>query len=392
MENSGGYGQAFAPSIYWFLLFRCLLGIVAYGRFSVGLLLIMEIVGPKRRAALSVFVEFSYYFGHFILIAFFYYLPDYRYVQITVSTIQIAVLFFFHLVPESIRWNIVNGRYDEAKQELRTAALMKYDQVDPVALDGRIDKLIGHFENEEKKAKGKKKQSIFDLWAIPSMLKISLILYLCWFTNHMIGYSTAFNATNFGSLYVSMTALTTANLFATLLLFLIIERFNRKTVIIPFYGCIIITCICLAMSFNGEHGAKAVYFNETGVSNSNSATEALNAFQSKYGIDLRNVPTAASRIVKPKYEGSLRLWLGMVLKMAVSICFHSVYVLAVESFPTVIRQLSVGTCSLSSRFATVLSPFTKELVSVSFRHNWKQMKIHYRDHNIHLPFLAFLLV
>ena len=347
------------------MLSRTLLGIVAYGRFSVGLLLIMEIVGPNRRAALSVFVEFSYYIGHFVQIIFFYYLPDYRYVQITVSTVQISALFFFHLVPESIRWNIVKGRYDEARRELRSAALMKYNHLDPVTLDGRIDKLIGHFESEEKKAQGKKKQSIFDLWAIPSMLKICLILYLCWFTNHLISYSAAFNSTNFGSLYVSMTGLTIANLVSAMVLFLIIERFNRKTLILPSYGFIIFSCVCLAVSFYGEHGAKTVNLNEANVSNL-TATEAIDAFQSKYGIDLRNVHTAASRIANKKYDGHWRLLLGMALKWAVSICAHMVYILAVESFPTIIRQLTVGSCSLSSRFATVLSPFTKELVSVFF--------------------------
>ena len=320
----------------------------------------MEIVGPKKRAALSVFVEFSYHLGHSLLIVFFYYLPDFRYVQITVTTIQISALFYFHLVPESIRWNIVKGRYNEARRELRAAALMKYENVDPVTLDGRIEKLIVHFESDEKKVQGKKKQSILDLWAIPSMLKICLILYLCWFTNHLIGYSAAFNATNFGSLYVSMTALTIANLLSSLLLYLIIERFKRKSLIFLSYGIIIFSCFCLAVSFYGEHGAKAVNFNGT------SNSTATNAFQSKFGIDLRNVSTAASRVAKPKYDGNWRLWLGMVLKCAVSICFHTVYVLAIESFPTIIRQLSVGTCSLSSRFATVLSPFTKELVSVSF--------------------------
>ena len=147
----------------------------------------MEIVGPKKRASFSVFVEFTYYTGHFILIFFFFWVPDFRFVQITVTTLQIAALFYLHLVPESIRWNIVRGRLDEARHELRAAAQMKYEHLDPVTLDARIEKLIGHFELEGKKEEGKKKQTILDLWAIPSMLKLCLILYLCWFCNHLIG-------------------------------------------------------------------------------------------------------------------------------------------------------------------------------------------------------------
>lgn len=147
----------------------------------------MEIVGPTKRASYSVFVEFSYYFGHFVLIGFFYWVPDFRYVQFTVTTMQIAALFYLHLVPESIRWNIVKGRHDAAREDLRTAAQLKYPNLDPVTLEARVEKLISHFELEGKKEQGKKKQTILDLWAIPSMLKLCLILYLCWFCNHLIG-------------------------------------------------------------------------------------------------------------------------------------------------------------------------------------------------------------
>lgn len=169
-----------------------------------------------------------------------------------------------------------------------------------------------------------------------------------------------------------MAGLTVANLGASLVLFLIIERFNRKTLAILSYGFIITSCLCLAVSFRGEHGAKAVALNSNSTLNStvqfNNNVNALNAFRDKFGINLRNISIAPSRLAKPKqdsnFTGIWRLWLGMILKFTVSICFHTIYVLSVESFPTIIRQLSAGTCSLASRFATILSPFTKELVSV----------------------------
>ena len=96
----------------------------------------------------------------------------------------------------------------------------------------------------------------------------------------------------------------------------------------------------------------------------------LNDIYNKYGIDLRNISIAAVKATKPKDGGNLRIWLGMILKYATSTCYHTIYVLSVESFPTIIRQLSVGTCSVASRFASVVAPFTKELVSTfsSFKH------------------------
>ena len=250
--------------------------------------------------------------------------------------------------------------------------------MDPEILDKRIEKLITHFEEEEQKEQSKKKQqSIVNLWCIPSMLKICLILYLCWFTNHLIGYSAVFNATNFGSLYVSMTAITTASFIANTMLYLIIERLRRRTLSRVAYCFIIFACFSLAVSFYIEDQEKARDLaalsssGSTGITHVLSDEEAreqalhmdrLNAIYVKYNIDLRNISTAAIKAVKPKDEGNWRLWLGMILKYSVSTCYHTIYVLSVESFPTIIRQLSVGTCSVASRFASILSPFTKELV------------------------------
>jgi len=380
LEILAGYGQSFAPSILIFLIARFFLGVAAYGRFLTGVLLIMETVGPKKRSVLSIMVENSWYIGHFVMIGFFYYVPNFRWVQATVTTIEIIALFYLHLVPESIRWNIVKGRYDEAKRVLREAAQMKYKNVDPEILERRIDKLIDHFEEEEKKEKSRKKHKVWHLWAIPKMLGICCILYLCWFTNHLIAYSAIFNADTFGdNLYLNISVFTAASFVANTMLYLIIERLNRRTLSRIAYTFMIICCFGLTVSFiMEEQGNKQLttqlsanpnLMNTTTNNAALTAEEADKAYEhlkllteikNKYNVDLRNKTIPAT---KPD-EGSLRIWLGTVMKYATSTCYHTIYVLTVESFPTVIRQLSVGTCSVASRFASVLAPFTKELSNI----------------------------
>lgn len=241
------------------------------------------------------------------------------------------------------------------------------------------------------------------------MLGICCILYLCWFTNHFVAYATIFNATNFGSnLYLNMTVFTTAsfgkskllssikvndfsnpffflvNSGANTMLYLIIERLNRRTLSRIAYTFMIVCCACLALSFYVEEQEKAAFKislqtnasfvdsridplenrNEHELANQTSShQDQLDEIYRKFQIDLRNISSAAIQAAKPKKEGSLRIWLGMILKYATSTCYHTIYVLSVESFPTIIRQLSVGTCSVASRFASVIAPFTKELVS-----------------------------
>lgn len=181
-----------------------------------------------------------------------------------------------------------------------------------------------------------------------------------------------------------MTAITTASFIANTMLYLIIERLRRRTLSRVAYCFIIFACFSLAVSFYIEDQEKARDLAAlSSASDSNGVPlqalsdeemreqavhmARLNEIYEKFNVDLRNISTAAIKAVKPKDEGNWRLWLGMILKYSVSTCYHTIYVLSVESFPTIIRQLSVGTCSVASRFASILSPFTKELVNTHTR-------------------------
>lgn len=45
------------------------------------------------------------------------------------------------------------------------------------------------------------------------------------------------------------------------------------------------------------------------------------------------------------------------------IVFHLVYLMSSEIFPTSLRQISIGSCSVVGRFGSIAAPFVKELVS-----------------------------
>lgn len=274
-----------------------------------------------------------------------------------------------------IRWNIVNRKYDQAKQALRIASAMKYNDVDPALLENRIDKLINYYESELDKEKGKKKATIFQLWSVPKMLGICCILYTCWFTNHLISYSIIFNSNNLSSnIFLNLIVITTATFIANSMLYFIIERFKRKTLSRIAYSIMIVSCLMLAISFHFENQEKVLQKNQVirsnltddynsltpeQLSNFNVHKQVLDNIYNKYNVDLRNVSMADIQAAKTKKESHYRLWIGMILKFATKTCYHTIYVLSIESFPTIIRQLSMGTCSVASRFASVVAPFTK---------------------------------
>lgn len=94
--------------------------------------------------------------------------------------------------------------------------------------------------------------------------------------------------------------------------------------------------------------------------NNNNYTQLKQNAQ-ELNIDINLILNESTLKKKVKNKNNFRLWAGIVLKYCSSFAFHMVFILCVECFPTIIRQFSIGTCSVSSRFASVVAPFTKEL-------------------------------
>ena len=56
----------------------------------------------------------------------------------------------------------------------------------------------------------------------------------------------------------------------------------------------------------------------------------------------------------------------MLLSTIVGIAsYHMVYIYTTESFPTSMRQISIGTCSIFARLGSCLAPFVKELTNAT---------------------------
>ena len=60
-----------------------------------------------------------------------------------------------------------------------------------------------------------------------------------------------------------------------------------------------------------------------------------------------------------------KIVLAQLGKFAITASFAMVYQYAAEMFPTVVRNVGVGSCSFFSRFGSILAPFVgRELVTL----------------------------
>lgn len=316
----------------------------------------METAGSKKKAILQVAVELAWGVGIYLFLALFFFVPDFRYLKAFACVFGICGTFWFSMIPESIRWQLSKGRYDEAKQlllhacqyndkvrrqnkskqeskesngEIKNSKLQEeQDQIEQFKTEQKIDLLLQHFIRQEHELVEQRKKNLFHLWFSP-MFPTCLCLYFCWFTNNMIGYGTTYNQSNFGSNIMLSSALFEFALIISLLILMnLIERVNRRRFAQISYFVLMLSSAIIAASFYYEGKQK--------------------------GSLVRDVLPSDS--INP-----VRLVVGMLLKFTGNFCYHIIYLLAVESFPTIMRQLGVGTCSVASRFGSTLAPFTREL-------------------------------
>lgn len=316
LEVVAGLGQAFAPNIGLFCLARFFIGVAAYGRFLSGYVLITEWIGPKFRARTSVMMEFAGFGSYFVLLFFFYHVPDYRVVQTSASLfgIFLSILYFF-LVEESPRWLMTHGKHEEAEVLLTRAAKARARLTD-IEIKRRIQSLIENAEQEV--SQESQKQTVIHLWREPVLLKLSLILFFTWFTHAFIGYASTFNAENLGAgLFAGMTILSIAGCVEVSISSFLIQRLPRRQAMFWLMLLESFALLCLLIS------------------------------------------TARQEWVVCRMIASV----GLQITTGLVFCFYYLY--TAESFPTTMRQAGMGACSVFARIGSVVAPFVKELTNMT---------------------------
>jgi MFS family permease len=316
LEIIAGFSQAFAPSIYLFWVARFFIGIAAYGRFLSCYVMLTEWIGPKMRANAIVISDFGWNIGSAWLVAFYYLVPDYKIVQATGNLAEILVFIMIAIFAnESPRWLLTNSRFDEASTLLTKAAKAKGKLHDD-EIERRITSLKDHTERELSHEENVEKQSIFDVWKEPVLFKISLILYFSWFGQALSGYG-----------YYFMTEMLGGNFFLNLVIF---QAFD---IVFYFFVLAVFDRIPRVKAFTWGLALEVIGF----------ACVLVTAF--------------SNDMLWYRIAGSV------VYRFGAALAWQAMYLYTAETFPTTMRQASMGTCSLFARVGSVISPFVKELTN-----------------------------
>lgn len=271
VEILSSLSQALSTNIHHFLVSRFFLGIGCYGRFTSGMLLrkytsnfksesskllislVFELVGPNYRASISIASEMGWCISNLLLPIAHYFLPHFRYMQLTLFAYELIFLIWLWRIPESPRWLVTHDRFDEAAKVIKRTA-KALNKLSDSEIDRKLDKFRSYLDKEQEKLNAEAKKTIVDLWRQPILLRNCLFLYVLSLCLTFIGYSFSYNAGAYGgSLHVTVfiQAVSTTSVFGVM--YFAVNRFSRKTLALSLGICA--TCsiwIMMAFTFHTD--------------------------------------------------------------------------------------------------------------------------------------------
>ncbi|XP_052811636.1 organic cation transporter protein-like [Mya arenaria] len=303
LHIGAAFGSAFAPNYGAFVIFRFVQGASNSGIFMSLFVIGVELVGPSYRVAAGIIIEFFWCIGLFLLCLVAYFVRTWNILLLVLACPTVLLVFYFWLIPESPRWLITRGKYEEAEKIIRKCA-----KVNKVELP---EKVIDADSMEEGG-----KESILRMITVPRLLIRTIIIYLNWVVVSMVYYGLGLNVGNLdGDIYTNFAINSTMEVGAYILCLVLLNRVGRKAL---HCGTMILGGgACLCTIFTVLYADKSLY------------------------------------------------WITVVLsnigKFGISAAYAIIYVWSAELFPTLVRNSGMGSSSMLARVGGIISPYIADL-------------------------------
>ncbi|XP_050441772.1 organic cation transporter protein-like [Adelges cooleyi] len=300
-----GVGTSLAPWYELFLPLRFATAMAIGGLMITSFVLTMEVLGGKWRTIVSTLHHIPFNLGHTSLGLIAYFIRDWRQFQLAIT---LPALFFFSywwVVPESPRWLLAMGRKKEACKILTAGA-----EHNKRKLDSDFEKSM----NVPAEKSNDNKANVFDLFRTPNLRKKTLAVFFNWTVCGLCFYGLAqYMGEIGGNIFVNVASSGLIELPGAFLCIYLMEHFGRRNTLLS--ANLITAMACILITFLPQ----------------NSDVEHIKFILASLGI-----------------VGS-------------SIAFPTIYLFSGELFPTVVRNVGVGTASMCARIGSVIAPFVSSL-------------------------------
>ncbi|XP_040567850.1 organic cation transporter-like protein [Lepeophtheirus salmonis] len=298
--------SSFVPSYEFYATFVLLMCICLPVHWICAHSILVEAFGVSgRESCIAVKDTFAPIYQS-ILGALAYFFKPYYQLHISVGTLGLIALSTAFFIPESVRWDSVNGNSERAKKNL-----FKFAKENGKTLtefeEKKIKDILHKIYVEAKSSTNKGKHSFMDLFRNKE-LRISLVLIANWITVCFGAYTLSLNITNlYGNIFLNFVITGVVELPASIVIYIILKKFSRRFNLF-LYQLITSTC-CVSLA------------------------------------------------IIPKTWSLTILVVFLIGLLSAGGGFVMVWLLPMELYPTNLRAQALGTCSTIARFFSIGAGF-----------------------------------
>ncbi|XP_044045138.1 solute carrier family 22 member 7-like [Siniperca chuatsi] len=305
--------SAFSTSYVMFAVLRFFTGFCITGIVIVSTVLSVEWVDIEHRKLVGVIDSLSWTFGNTVFAAIAYFVTDWRWLIVSVSSPLTLAIVTWRWMPESARWLIANGKLEQAQMYLKKCA--KMNQTEELIHTLKTETLSTIVVTEKRD----RAYSYLDLIRTPKMRKLALCTGILWFCVAATFYGISFNITGLGlNIYLTQFTYALIELPAKVTVYYLLDKIGRRCTEV---GALLMAAVCLGIN-----------------------------------------------IIIPKDMSVVRTVVAVIGKGFSSASFATVVLYSSELYPTVVRQNGMGYNSFMARLGVAVAPLILLLDEV-----WKNL-------------------
>ncbi|KAF7249473.1 Solute carrier family 22 member 5, partial [Varanus komodoensis] len=301
IQTGFSFLQVFSTSWEMFSILFLIVGLGQISNYVAAFVLGTEILGKSVRIIYCTLgVCIFYAFGYMFLPLCAYFIRDWRMLLLALTVPGLLYIPLWWFIPESPRWLLSQGRIQEAEDIIRRAAAKNHVTAPAVIFDP--------VEIQDFNSQDQKTYNILDIVRTQNIRSVTIMCVILWMVISIGYFGLSLDTPNLhGDIYVNCFLSAVIEVPAYIMSWLLLQQLPRRYSMVGSLflgGCVL--------------------------------------------LFIQLVPT---------YLSVVSIILVMAGKFGITASFSMVYVYTAELYPTVVRNMGVGVCSMASRFGSIFSPY-----------------------------------